>query len=98
MQKLKIIVRLRTQHYMTDTKINTVRTATILKRKSTGSLSDLICDPDVDIPDLTLDEFEDGIYEIITVDHEYDWESGTLDGWRLTLIPYVEANDNGGKL
>lgn len=91
MSKLRIVVRVRTQHFMNNIKITSAKTAIILKRKSIGSLSDLICDAKVDIPDLNLSEFEDGIYQMITTDHEYDRESGIMDGYRLTLIPYVEV-------
>lgn len=66
-------------------------TFTLLKRKSDLTLGDMVCDHDNgDIELLELGSYGEGIYEIITTNPHYDWETGSLDDWELKLIPYKE--------
>ena len=39
---------------------------------------------------INLDKVEDGLYSLITVNHSYDCEYGTLDDYDLKLVPYTE--------
>lgn len=90
MNRLKLIVRVRHNNYMHKNKLVSEVSATLLSRKSNGTLSDLICDPDLDISQLNLGSYEDGLYRIITENHSFDIESGILDDYELVLTPYSD--------
>ena len=88
--RLKIVVRLSTNRYLHKDKVVESRELRLLKRKSRGGLSDLIYDYDLDIAELKLHEYEDGLYELSTRDHRYDIESCVLDSYELYLAKYEE--------
>ena len=52
-------------------------------------MGDIFIDLDVDIP-VNLNEVPDGLYEVITCDQKYDWESGYLDSYNLWPREYRE--------
>ena len=64
---------------------------TALKRKCTGF--NLVTDDegecDVFWKRITnLNECKDGIYTLVTVNHQRDWESGHIEDWDYKLEPY----------
>lgn len=87
---LKLVVRLTTSNYMAENRLVSETKAVLLKRKSNGSLHDLIADPDIEIAQLNIGSYIDGVYEIITTNHSYDIESGILDDYDLELTPYLD--------
>lgn len=89
--KLKIVVRITKNRYMHNDRLVSSTTATLLKRKSFGSLSDLIQDADYDLSQLNLDGYEEGVYELSTTNHSFDIETGYLDDYTLILIPHTGA-------
>jgi hypothetical protein len=86
--KLRCIGRITKNYYLQDNKLVSKSTFTLLKRKSQLTLQDMIDDPEYS--GLNLDEYDEGIYEIITCNHSTDWETGVVDDWDLKLIPYKE--------
>jgi hypothetical protein len=88
---LNLIVRVRHSNYISKNSMVSTTTATLLKRKSNGSLCDLICDPDLDIHQINLSSYEAGLYRIITRSHSYDIESGLCDDYDLALTPFTEG-------
>ncbi len=88
--KHRCIGRLKRSCYMHKGKLVSTHTFTLLKRKSQLSLEDMIVDAGLDIDNLQLSNYEDGIYEIITVAGTPDWETGIVDEWELILVPYEE--------
>lgn len=88
---LRVVVKLKTEHYF-DSKGNVVVTKklTQLKRKSRGSISDILIDVE-DIPYIhNLYACKDGVYELVWDNVRYDWEYGVADEWDYKLIPYLE--------
>ena len=85
---LKLVVRLTHNNYIQNNNLVSKSSLTLMKRKSTGILSDLIQDPDYDLPRLDLKKYESGIYLLTTKNESYDIESGYADDWDLDLIPY----------
>ena len=83
--ELKLVVRVSTNNYMHKDKLVACKTATLLKRKSNGSLSDLIQDPYFEIIDMDFALKCDGIYELIITNQSYDAESGRCDDYDLAL-------------
>lgn len=82
------IVKVKTSTYVTGGKLRTVKDVYTLKRKSTYDLlHEEIRNIGEDLIIQNVDDVEDGEYKLITCDHEYDRESGILDGWELILIP-----------
>ena len=88
--RLKLVVRLSTNRYLHKDKLVESRELRLLKRKSNGKLSDLIQDTEFDIAELSLHEYEDGIYEITARNLRYDIESCVLDSYELCLAKYEE--------
>lgn len=86
-KRVKIIGRLSTERYMHGDELVCRHKFKVLKRKSQGSLRDLICDPYYDIAQIDFGKYEDGIYELDMVVQSIDVESGVLDDWELTLKP-----------
>lgn len=91
--KLKLIVRVTKNRYMHNDRLVSSTTATLLKRKSVGGLSDLIQDAEYDLSDLDLDKYEEGVYQLTTENHSFDIETGYLDSYTLTLIPLKERHN-----
>ena len=85
---LKLVVRLAHNNYIHNDKLVSKSSLTLMKRKSTGSLSDLIQDPDYDLSSLDLKKYDAGLYLLTTKNESYDIESGYADDWDLDLIPY----------
>ena len=46
-----------------------------------------------DIVITNLGNVVDGVYQLVTVNESYDWETGYLDDYELILIPYVDGYD-----
>lgn len=99
MEKLKFIVRLRTNVYIGKGGIaHYQKSMTLLKKLSTGTLEDIIIDPIIDIPSIiNLNNIPDGVYQLIPVNEQRDWESGLVDDYDLALIPYrrIKSNTEG---
>lgn len=91
--KLELFVRVKHNNYLHNNKIVSEVSATLLKRKSNGVLTDLIIDDVYDIPALDLHNCEDGVYMLSTANHSYDIESGTLDDYDLILIEESKINN-----
>lgn len=83
--KLKIVVRLTRERYLHNNEIVEKTKLRLLKRKSKGSLDDLIFDPDYNINKLDLCKYDEGIYELLPINISKDIESGIVDDWELTL-------------
>jgi hypothetical protein len=84
---LKCIVKVSTSTYITCGKLRTVKDVYTLKRKSTYDLlHDELCNVGDEVIINNLDEVDDGEYELVTCNHEYDREGGFLDGWELMLV------------
>jgi hypothetical protein len=90
--KLELFVRVKHNNYLHNNKIVSEVSATLLKRKSNGSLMDLITDDVYDIPTLNLHSYEDGVYMLSTTNHSYDIESGIIDDFDLILIEESKIN------
>jgi hypothetical protein len=93
----RIVVRLTTNYYCNNQKAVIKKELRFLKRKSYGD-NFFIEDcgsggDDIVIKSIeNLDECEDGIYELVTCDVSYDWETGYADGWNWKLIEYKESD------
>lgn len=83
--RLKIIGRLITNRYMHNNRLVEQRSFTVLKRKSVGDISDLVTDPEYDIPQINFSKYKDGIYELTVINISRDCETGIIDDWELTL-------------
>lgn len=91
----KTILRLRTLYWHDFGSLHIKKTLTVLKRKSSG-INMILEDcqqigAEETIPRINnLDSCVDGIYELV-VDHVgRDWETGCIEDWDYTLIPYKE--------
>lgn len=91
--RLRCVGRLKRNCYMSKGKLVSNHTFTLLKRKSQLSLEDLIDDAAFDIDSLNFGNYEDGVYEIITIGGDPDWETGVIDDWELRLVPYKEEEN-----
>lgn len=91
--RLRCVGRLKRNCYMAKGKLVSNYTFTLLKRKSQLLLEDLIDDAAFDIDSLNFGNYEDGVYEIITIGGDLDWETGVVDDWELILVPYKEEED-----
>ncbi|CAL9962430.1 hypothetical protein VPHK24_0080 [Vibrio phage K24] len=87
-RKLNLVVRLVHNNYLHNDKLISKSSLILLKRKSTGAISDLIEDPDYDLSTIDLRKYDSGIYFLTTKNESYDIESGYLDSWDLQLKPY----------
>jgi len=83
--KIKLIGRLTHENYMHNDELVSKSKFKILKRKSTGSLQDLIQDPDYDISQIDFSKCEPGVYELKATNLSFDIESGYADDWDLML-------------
>lgn len=85
--KLKIIGRVTKEHYMAvDESIVEKTKFKVLKSRSTGSIHDLVTDPETNIECLDLSKYQAGVYQMVTVEEGYDWETGMVDSYELALV------------
>lgn len=94
--EFKIVVKIITSYWHNNLGVNSTKSIRFLKRKGIGySLIQEECSnigAEEVIEKLTnLKDVTDGIYEVVTIDLKYDWETGDVDDWNYKLIPY---NDN----
>lgn len=87
-KKLNLVVRLVHNNYLHNDQLVSKSSLILLKRKSTGSLSDLIQEPDYDLSSIDLKKYDSGLYVLTTKNESYDIESGYVDDWDLCLKPY----------
>ena len=85
---LKLVVKLVHNNYIHNENLVSKSSLILQRRKSTGSLSDLIQDPGYDLSRLDLKKYDAGIYLLTTKNESYDIESGHADDWDLDLISY----------
>lgn len=88
----KLVVRLTTSAWHDGNGIHFKKSLRFLKRKSTGV--NFLEEDAVNIGDLdvvsritNLGYLKDGVYEVDTCNHKYDWETGNLDDYDYRLIP-----------
>ena len=90
--KPRVVVRLKTEQYATERGLFEKKCLYYLRRRSEGfnfvrEDADSIGGETVSMID-NLHDVEDGVYEIIMVNLDYDPETGYLDSWDYHLIPY----------
>lgn len=96
MTKSKTIVKLTTEYYHDNKSAFIKKKLTTLKRKSTGyNLLIEECE-NIDTQEvlsniINLYNVKDGIYELITCNHSYDYETGVLEMYDYKLIEYIEG-------
>ncbi len=96
MTRSKTIVKLTTEYYHDNKSAFIKKKLTTLKRKSTGyNLLIEECD-NTDTQEvlsniINLYNVKDGIYELITCNHSYDYETGVLEMYDYKLIEYIEG-------
>lgn len=88
-----VIVRIKTSLYKTDRGIAACRHLTFLRRKSVGHnfLEEDVnmIGADETIPRiLNFSDVKDGIYQVITCNEKRDWESGMVEEYDFSLIPF----------
>ncbi len=91
----RTVVKLTTSAWKDKRGVNVKKSLTILKRKSGGDPWFLYdCDAVGMIETFemftNLYSVDDGVYEIVTTNEHRDWESGTIDDYDYTLIPFTE--------
>lgn len=92
-EESKCVVKLITSFYATKKGCFSTKSLHYAKRLSYGfniieeDLSNTSA-KDVIQSFINLHECKDGFYEIVSVNHSYDYESGYCDGYDLKLIPY----------
>ena len=89
----RVIVRLSSSYWNDCRGCYTKRSLTFLKKKCTGFnffSEDLdVSSAEEIIPKIkNLNQCDDGVYEIITINHHTDWESGYIDDYDFKLIPW----------
>lgn len=89
-EPLKIIGRVTHEYYVTTNGVAQKSKFTVLKSKSTGSLSDFLVDSYEDIKSLDLSNLEEGLYELRTIGLSTDYETGLCDDWELQLVEYKD--------
>lgn len=87
----RVIVRVITNTFFTNTGIKYEKVVRVLKRKSKGSLYDFIQEPN-EITNLL--DVEDGLYHVTAQNISYDYETGYPDDWDVVLVPYKEEPNN----
>lgn len=90
-----VIVRVQTDYWSNGRGLFQKKSLLFLKRKSTGHNfieEDASCaGPDMVIPKITnLDECDDGVYQVITINEYRDWETGYVEDWDYKLVPFSE--------
>jgi hypothetical protein len=86
--KSRTVVRLTTSFWCDGRGIHQKKSLTHQKRLSSG-WQKIFDEDDFDISQLTnLDTSPDGLYEIVVSNVSRDWETGVVDGWDYTLIPF----------
>lgn len=95
MVKSKTIVKLTTEYYHDNKSAFIKKKLTTLKRKSTGynlliEECDNINTQEVLSNIINLYNVKDGIYELITCNRSYDYETGVLEMYDYKLIEYIE--------
>lgn len=93
--KMKIIVKIETSIFWHKgyASFSKQKKVTLLKRKSTGKLTDIMDDLELDVmhmPDF--DKLEDGIYELKICNESRDIESGYIDDWDYEFVKVEDAN------
>ena len=86
----RTVVRLKTNVYYTDKKLVFSKELTFLKRKSIGPNWVLDEAGMVGVEGICIENLysmPDGIYQIITCNHDRDYETGYLESWDYKLIP-----------
>jgi hypothetical protein len=88
-----LIVKLTTSIFKQGERYVYQKTITPLKRKSTLSFEDVVCDIDYDLNELlNANEQPDGLYELTATNISHNYESGMVDGWDLILKPHEVNN------
>lgn len=89
------VVRLTTSYWKDDKGLHQRKDLLFLKRKSKGfnilkeDASDIGVE-DVMIRINNLFDCVDGVYKVITIDHEKNWESGAIEDYDYKLVKYEE--------
>lgn len=81
-----LIGRLTKESYIHNNELVSKCKFKLLKRRSNGSLEDLICDADYDIPKLNMHSMNEGLYELTATNISKDYETGIIDDWDIQLI------------
>jgi hypothetical protein len=97
-EKSRTIVKVLTRYYINrgnDT-LHADKIVYTLKRKSTGYnlLTESVHEIGTQETIESITNFSsvpDGIYELVITDEHRDWESGAIDDWSYTLVPYQEG-------
>jgi hypothetical protein len=93
-QPIKTVVRIKTNIYDSGSGITYKKTVNLLKRKSTGEYHPFFDDesPAIQWSCLMTDlhSLEDGIYEVITLNTDYNWEYSVYEGVGYKFIEYKE--------
>ena len=90
-QKLRSIVRLTTSSWSDNRGIHVRKDIVNLKRKSSPGydlLDEEFNNAGPDSLPINLYEVNDGIYEVILVNGQRDWETGYIDDWETRLVEY----------
>ncbi len=93
--KNRCVIRLLTSTWSDKKGLHLKRSLIFLRRKCIGYnvLEEESSDIGIDkvICSITnLDQCEDGIYEVITHNIKYDYETGYADDWDYKLIPFIQ--------
>jgi len=97
-KKIRIVVALRTSCWADSRGLHMRRDLCYLKRKCVGFNfldEDSRCvGPEEVVPRVVnLNEVPDGEYEVVIVNHKYDWESGMLEDYDYKLVPVTEQSE-----
>ena len=84
--KLILIGRLTKENYMHNNELVSKCKFKLLKKRSNGSLQDLICDADYEVPNLNMHSMDEGLYELTATNISKDYETGIIDDWNIKLI------------
>lgn len=86
----RCVVRLTTGAYMSSGEINFKKTLRVLKRKSHLNLQDMGIEDPFDTEIENLNQVEDGIYELVPA--QYDWDGDDYTSWQYPvtwkLVPF----------
>lgn len=92
----RVVVRLATEAWACKRGLNRIKRLRILRRQCSGhnfleeEISQVGADEAMAMI-INLDECDDGVYEVITVNESRDWESGIIDSYEFKLVPYTET-------
>jgi hypothetical protein len=86
-----VIVRLTTSVFKRGERHVYEKSISQLKSKSTMSVDEIMCDYQIDLPELlNSNQQPDGLYELTIINESRDWETGVVDDWELTLTPWSD--------